>query len=98
MASVFAPTRAERVQIYGRCVVIKFPKDKKVKPADQTEVRQLVGGEAGPRKADPRAVVQPFAPMIEPRAIAPSVVARGARSVRLNRNDRVRYSRGQKPT
>ena len=26
-------------------------------------------GEAGPRKADPRAVVQPFAPMIEPRAI-----------------------------
>jgi hypothetical protein len=28
----------------------------------------------------------------------PFEVARGARSVRLNRNDRVRYSRGQKPT
>jgi len=50
--------------------VIKFPKDKKVKPTDQSEVHQPVVGEAGPRKADPRAVVQPFAPMIEPRSIA----------------------------
>ena len=64
------PSRAERVQIYGRCVVIKFPKDKKVKPTDQSEVHQPVVGEAGPREADPKALVQPFAPMVEPRSIA----------------------------
>ena len=50
--------------------MIKFPKDKKVKPADQSGVHQPVVGEAVPRKADPRAVVHPFAPMIEPRSIA----------------------------
>jgi DNA modification methylase len=70
MASVFAPYGAERVQIYGRCVVIKFPKDKKVKPTDQSEVHQPVVGEAGPREADPKALVQPFAPMVESRSIA----------------------------
>ena len=50
--------------------MIKFPKDKKVKPTDQSEVHQPVVGEAGPREADPKALVQPFAPMIEPRSIA----------------------------
>jgi DNA modification methylase len=50
--------------------VIKFPKDKKVKPTDQSEAPQPVVGEAGPRKADPKALVQPFSPMVESRSIA----------------------------
>jgi DNA modification methylase len=50
--------------------VIKFPKDKKVKPTDQSEVHQPVVGEAGPRGADPKALVQPFSPMVESRSIA----------------------------
>ena len=50
--------------------MIKFPKDKKVKPTDQSEAHQPVVGEAAPREADAKALVQPFAPMIEPRSIA----------------------------
>ena len=65
MASIFARSQGGVGQTYGRCVVIKFPKDKKVKPTDQSEVHQPVVGEAGPREADPKALVQPFAPMVE---------------------------------
>jgi DNA modification methylase len=50
--------------------VIKFSKDKKVKPTDQSEVHQPVVGEAGPRGADPKALVQPFSPMVESRSLA----------------------------
>jgi DNA modification methylase len=49
--------------------VIKFPKDKKVKPTDQSEVHQPVVGEAGPRETAPKALVQPFDPVVEPRAV-----------------------------
>ena len=50
--------------------MIKFPKDKKVKPTDQSEIHQPVVGEAGPRGADAKALVQPFSPMVESRSIA----------------------------
>ena len=61
--------------------MIKFPKDKKVKPIDQSEVHQPVVGEARPRDADPRAMVQLFAPMVELRPIADLIVnARNART------------------
>ena len=60
---------------------MKFPKDKKVKPTDQSEVHQPVVGEADFREADPRALVQPFAPMVEQRPIADLIVnARNART------------------
>lgn len=55
----------------------KFSKDKK----DQSESRQPVVGEAEFRKADPRALVQPFAPMVEQRPTADLIVnARNART------------------
>jgi hypothetical protein len=47
--------------------VIKLPKDKKVKPTGPSEVHQPVVGEADFREADPGALVQPFAPMVEQR-------------------------------
>jgi DNA modification methylase len=50
--------------------VIKFPKDKKVKPTDQSEVHQPVVGEAASREANPNALVLPFSPMVEPCRIA----------------------------
>jgi len=57
--------------------VDKFSKDKK----DQSESRQPVVGEAEFRKADPRALVQPFAPMVEQRPTADLIVnARNART------------------
>ena len=57
----------------------KFPKDKKVKPTGPTEVHQPVVGEAG--EADPRALVQPFAPMVEQRPSSDLIVnARNART------------------
>jgi DNA modification methylase len=61
--------------------VVKFPKDKKVKPTDQSESHQPVVGEAGFREADPRALVQPFAPMVEQRPSSDLIVnARNART------------------
>ena len=61
--------------------MIKFPKDKKVKPTGQSEVHQPVVGEAGFREADPRALAQPFAPMVEQRPTADLIVnARNART------------------
>ena len=61
------PARAERSRHIEGGVVIKFPKDKKVKPTGPSEVHQPVVGEADFREADPRALVQPFAPMVEQR-------------------------------
>jgi DNA modification methylase len=61
--------------------VSKFPKDKTVRPSDQAEIEHPVVGEAGFREADPRALVQPFAPMVEPRPTADLIVnARNART------------------
>jgi DNA modification methylase len=61
--------------------VSKFPKDKTVRPSDQAEIEQPVVGEAGFREADPRALVQPFAPMVEQRPTADLIVnARNART------------------
>jgi ParB-like nuclease domain len=61
--------------------VVKFPKDKEVKPADQSGVDQPVVGEADFREADPRSVVQPFAPMVEHRPTSDLIVnARNART------------------
>ena len=58
----------------------KFPKDK-VKPTGPSETDQPVVGEAGFRKADPRALLQPFAPMVEQRPTADLIVnARNART------------------
>jgi hypothetical protein len=54
--------------------MIKFAKDKKVKPADQGKNHQPVVGDAGLREANAKALVQPFAPMIEPRSIADLIV------------------------
>jgi len=61
--------------------VSKFSKDKTVRPSDQAEIEQPVVGEAGFREADPRALVQPFAPMVEQRPTADLIVnARNART------------------
>jgi DNA modification methylase len=61
--------------------VSKFPKDKTVRPSDQAEIEQPVVGEAGFREADPRTLVQPFAPMVEQRPTADLIVnARNART------------------
>jgi DNA modification methylase len=61
--------------------VSKFPKEKKIKATGQSEVHQPVVGEAGFREADARAVVQPFAPMVEPRPTSDFIVnARNART------------------
>jgi DNA modification methylase len=61
--------------------VSKFPKDKTVRPSDQAEIEQPVVGEAGFREADPRALVQPFAPMVEQRPTSDLIVnARNART------------------
>ena len=55
----------------------KFSKDKK----DQGESRQPVVGEADFREADPRALVQTFAPMVEPLLVSDLIVnARNART------------------
>ena len=59
----------------------KLPKDKKVKPTGSSEVHHPVVGEADFREADPRALVQPFAPMVEQRPTADLIVnARNART------------------
>jgi hypothetical protein len=61
--------------------VIKLSKGKKLKPTDQSEIEQPVVGEAGSREAKPGALVQPFAPMVEPRAVADLIVnTRNART------------------
>jgi DNA modification methylase len=61
--------------------VSKFPKDKKVKPTGPSENHQPEVGEADFREADPRALVQPFAPMVEQRPTADLIVnARNART------------------
>jgi DNA modification methylase len=61
--------------------VVKFPKDKEVKPADQSGVDQPVVGEADFCEADPRSVVQPFAPMVEHRPTSGLIVnSRNART------------------
>lgn len=58
----------------------KFPKDK-VTPTGPSENHQPVLGEAGSREADPRALVQPFASMVEQRPTADLIVnARNART------------------
>jgi ParB/Sulfiredoxin domain/DNA methylase len=68
-------------QTHRRCIVSKLPKDKKVKPTGSSEVHQPVVGEADFREADPRALVQPFAPMVEQRPTADLIVnARNART------------------
>jgi DNA modification methylase len=60
---------------------VKFPKDKKVKPTDQSEAHQPVVGDAGFREAVPKALVQPFAPMIEQCPSSDLIVnARNART------------------
>ena len=61
--------------------MINFPKDKKVKPTGPSENHQPVVGQADFREADPRALVQPFAPMVEQRPTADLMVkARNART------------------
>jgi DNA modification methylase len=61
--------------------VIKLLKGKRTKPTDQSEIKQPVVGEAGSREAKPDALVQPFAPMVEPRAVADLIVnTRNART------------------
>jgi DNA modification methylase len=61
--------------------VVKFHKDKKVKPADQSGGDQPVVGEAGFREADPRVVVQPFAPLVEQHLVSDLIVnSRNART------------------
>ncbi|WP_218037627.1 site-specific DNA-methyltransferase [Reyranella soli] len=56
-------------------------KDEKLKPTDQTEIEKPVVGEAGSRGVKPNALVQPFAPMVEPRAVADIIVnTRNART------------------
>ena len=57
----------------------KLPKE--VRPSDQAEIEQPVVGEAEFREADPRALVEPFAPMVEQRPTADLIVnARNART------------------
>lgn len=59
----------------------KFSKNKKVKPAGPSENHQPVVGEADFREADPRTVVQPFAPLVQQRQTADLIVnARNART------------------
>src|SRR5512139_3564215 len=64
-----SPARAEWGRHIEGGIVIKFPKDK-VKPTGPSETDQPVVGEAGFREADPTALVQAFAPMVEQRPTA----------------------------
>ena len=81
MAFASARPRAGAGRTYSRCIVSKFPKNKKIKLASPSESHQPVVGEAEFREADPRAVVQPFAPLVEQRQTADLIVnARNART------------------
>ena len=81
MAFVFALAKGGEGQAYGRCIVSKFPKDKKVKSTGLSEIHQPVVGEADFREADPRALEQLFVPMVEQRPTADLIVnARNART------------------
>ena len=81
MAFVFARARAERADI--RKVHREQVSQGQEGQAERirAEIEQPVVGEAGFREVDPRALVQPFAPMVEQRPTADLIVnARNART------------------